>query len=66
MAEQGCMYHIWTPERQVQLFPGKEPNYRRFFIAFGRLHGGVEFANSVDARVAGMNENFDASFAEQR
>src|ERR1700681_3673996 len=64
MAEQGCMYHIWSSQRQVQLFPAKEPNYRGFFSISGRLYV-IEFLNSIGAGIACVNEDLDAAPGER-
>src|ERR1700681_2105417 len=58
------MYHIWSSQRQVQLFTGKEPNYRGFLFVYGREHP-IEFLNSAGPGIACMNENLDAALVER-
>src|SRR5260221_14613517 len=63
MAEQGCMYHIWSAQRQVQLSPAKGPDFRGFLFVYGRQHA-IEFLNSAGPGIACMNENLDAALVE--
>jgi hypothetical protein len=61
MREQGCMYHIWAPERQVQLLAAKGAHLHGLgpAVFFGVPGGGIELADAIGRGVACVNDEGD-------